>query len=269
MNVLNLNKGTFYYTIVSLFILFCSNTAFSQSDLAKQYHNPLGSLKALPMQLDLDFNAGADKKTAVTYTFQPIFPITLSKKWTLVSYTILPLTTVPSETSGGDRHSGLGDLEIFLYFTPTNVPEGKLIWGIGPNLVIPIATNANLGSSKWLLGPAISLGIQKGSWTAFGLFDNVWSVGGWGDEPVNEFNLQYYITYQFPGTWFLISNYIISSDWNALSSERWNLPLGAGVGSLIKLKKRSAAAYIQSAYNVVRPTNGSNWSITLAFELIF
>ena len=37
------------------------------------------------------------------------------------------------------------------------------------------------------LGPAIALGAQKGSWTAFELFDMVWSVGGWGDELVNEF----------------------------------------------------------------------------------
>jgi len=181
----------------------------------------------------------------------------------------LPITTLPSETTEGVRHSGLGDLEIFLYFTPSNVPDGKLIWGIGPNLEIPTATNSNLGNAKWSLGPALALGIQKGSWTAFGLFDNKWSVGGWGDAPVNVFNLQYYITYQFPGTWFLISNYIISSDWNRTREERWVLPLGAGAGSLIKFKKRSAAAYIQSAYNVIRPSDSPNWSITLAFELIF
>ena len=74
--------------ILVLFFISLSGIAFGQSDLAKQYHNPLGSLKALPMQLDLDFNDGADKKTAVTYTFQPIFPIALSKKWTLVSYNL-------------------------------------------------------------------------------------------------------------------------------------------------------------------------------------
>lgn len=267
MNLLIINKVTFRFLMVAL-LFFCSKTVLSQSDLAKQYHNPLGSLKALPMQLDLDFNSGEDKKTAAAYSFQPIFPITLSEKWTLVSYTILPVVSLPSSTMGGDRNFGLGDLELFLYLTP-KTPKGDFIWGIGPNIVLPTATNENLGMSKWSLGPAAVLGVQSGSWTAFGLFDNIWSVGGWGDEPVNQFTAQYYITYQSKGSWFLISNYVVTSDWNAASNERWNVPLGAGGGSLIKFNKRSAAAYIQSAYNVVKPTYGSNWSITFAFELIF
>ena len=53
MNSLIINKGTINYIIVSLFLMFYSNSAFSQSDLAKQYYNPLGSLKALPMQFGL------------------------------------------------------------------------------------------------------------------------------------------------------------------------------------------------------------------------
>ena len=48
-----------------------------------------------------------------------------------------------------------------------------------------------------------------------------------GDELVN----------QFLETCFLISNYKLSSYRNAESSERWNIPLGAGSGSLINAKK--------------------------------
>jgi len=98
MNSLTINKGTIFNIIVSLFLMFCSNSAFSQSDLAKQFHNPLGTLTALPMQLDLDFNIGDERQTAYTYTFQPIFPIKLNKNWTLVSYTILPVTSIPDSS---------------------------------------------------------------------------------------------------------------------------------------------------------------------------
>jgi hypothetical protein len=52
-----------------------SASTTSAADLAKAYHNPLGSLRALPMQLDLDFNVGESHKTSAVYTFQPIFPI--------------------------------------------------------------------------------------------------------------------------------------------------------------------------------------------------
>lgn len=160
------------------------------------------------------------------------------------------------------------DLEVFLYLTPAK-PKGTFIWGIGPNVVFPTATNSNLGTSKWSVGPALALGVQSGGWTAFGLFDNVWSVGGWGDTPVNTFNFQYYITWQSPGSWFLITNYVISSDWLAPVGEKWTVPLGAGAGSMVKFHKLSGAAYIQSSYNVVAPTGGSNWGVVFAFELIF
>jgi hypothetical protein len=255
-------------SLAFLFILLGSINAKAQSDddLTKQFHNPLGSLTALPMQLDVDFNIGDKRETGYTYTFQPIFPVKLSEDWTMVSYTIIPITSMPD--ASGDRNTGLGDIEVFLYFTPAK-PKGSFIWGVGPNVVFPTATNSNLGSEKWSVGPAMTLGYQKGSWTAFGLFDNVWSVGGWGDTPVNTFNLQYYSTWQSPGSWFLITNYVVSADWNAPSGERWNVPLGAGVGSMVKFKKLSGAAYVQSSYSVVAPTTASNWGVMLAFELIF
>jgi hypothetical protein len=252
--------------LLTFLVILNSTITMAQSDLAKQYHNPLGTLTALPMQLDIDFNIGDDRETAYTYSFQPIFPIKLSQDWTMVSYTIIPLTSMPFGSE--DRYSGLGDIGVYLYFTPAK-PKGVFIWGVGPNVVFPTATNSNLGSEKWSIGPALSLGVQTDSWTAFGLFDNVWSVGGWGDSPVNVFTFQYYITYQFPGNWFLISNYVVSSDWNAPNGQQWIVPLGTGAGSLIKFKNLSAAAYVQSSYNIISPDGASNWGIMLAFELIF
>jgi hypothetical protein len=268
-------KHTASGKILAVFVfLFYSFTAIAQNDsiaqsdddLAKQSHNPLGTLKALPMQLDVDFNIGDAKETGYTYTFQPIFPVKLSEDWTMVSYTILPVTSIPDIS--GNRNTGLGDLEVSLYLTPAK-PKGKFIWGVGPNVVFPTATDSHLGTSKWSVGPALAIGIQSGSWTAFGLFDNVWSVGGWGDTPVNTLNFQYYVTYQSPGSWFLVSNYVISSDWLAPVGEGWIVPLGAGAGSMVKFNKLSGAAYIQSSYNVLAPTGASNWGIIFAFELIF
>ena len=238
-------------------------------DLAKAYHNPLGSLRALPMQLDLDFNVGRSEKTSASYTFQPIFPIKLNDDWTLVSYTILPVVSMPEMMRGEDRDNGLGDLQLFGYFTPAEVPEGKLIWGIGPKAVIPTATDDDLGQDKWSLGPALALGFQTDKWTVFGLFDNVWSIGGTGDENVNEFNLQYYITDQYPSGWFAISNLIIEADWEASSEDRWTVPIGGGFGKLFNIGDQSVALYGQLSYNVVSPRDGSDWAFTLGFELIF
>jgi hypothetical protein len=246
-----------------------SASTASAADLAKAYHNPLGSLRALPMQLDLDFNVGESDKTSAVYTFQPIFPIKLNDDWTLVSYTILPVASAPGLMPGEDRSNGLGDLELFGYFTPADAPEGQLIWGIGPKLVVPTATDDDLGQDKLSLGPALALGVQTGNWTAFGLFDNVWSVAGGGDENVNEFNLQYYVTYQFPDGWFAISNLIIEADWRASSDDRWTVPIGGGFGRLFDLGDQSVALYAQAFYNIESPGDGSDWGIIFGFELIF
>ena len=55
MSSLIINKGTINYIIVPLFLIFCSNGAFSQSDLAKQYHNPLGSNWSVTLAFELIF----------------------------------------------------------------------------------------------------------------------------------------------------------------------------------------------------------------------
>lgn len=98
--------------------------AQSDDDLSKQFHNPLGSLKALPMQLDIDFNIGVKRETGYTYSFQPIFPVKLSEDWTMVPYTFIPIISMPDVS--GNRHAGLGDLEVFLYFTPAK-PKGTFM----------------------------------------------------------------------------------------------------------------------------------------------
>jgi hypothetical protein len=100
-------KASVLVLVLTIFLLI-STISMAQSDLAKQYHNPLGTLKALPMQLDIDFNQGESKETAFTYSFQPIFPVNLSENWSMVSYTIIPLTSMPFGSE--ERYSGLGDL---------------------------------------------------------------------------------------------------------------------------------------------------------------
>ncbi len=241
----------------------------SAANLSKAYHNPLGSLRALPTQVDIDFNVGANNKTSEVFTLQPIFPIKLSDDWSLVSYTILPIASIPGIDKGDDRSNGLGDTSLFGYITPAKAPEGNLIWGLGPKIVLPTATDNDLGQDKWSIGPALALGVQTKNWTVFGLFDNVWSVGGSGKEDVNEFNLQYYITYQYPKGWFAISNLIIESDWKAPSSDRWTVPIGGGFGKLFDIGKQSVALYGQASYNVVSPDESSDWGLTIGFELIF
>jgi hypothetical protein len=53
--------------------------------------------------------------------------------------------------SGGSTF-GLGDINHSVYFSPGE--SGLVIWGIGPSLAIPAATDKKLGTQKWSAGPA-------------------------------------------------------------------------------------------------------------------
>ncbi len=55
----------------------------------------------------------------------------------------------PNRNSGGAY--GLGDMNPSFFLSPRK-PE-KLIWGVGPALVLPTATNDILGQGKLSLGP--------------------------------------------------------------------------------------------------------------------
>ena len=162
----------------------------------------------------------------------------VGKDWKLVTYSIIPVVSQPGLTPADSRTNGLGDSTFFGYFVPPN--EGKLIWGFGPSLVAPTHTSEALGNDKWAAGPALIVGVQPGNWSIFGLFDNVWSFAGSGEE-INEFTLQYQAVYLFPKAkdWFFITNWDIEADWEADSDDRWIVPIGGGLGKQFKLGESS------------------------------
>jgi hypothetical protein len=127
-----------------------------------------------------------------------------------------------------------------------------------------------LGNDKWAAGPALIVGVQPGNWSIFGLFDNVWSFAGSGEE-INEFTLQYQAVYLFPKAkdWFFITNWDIEADWEADSDDRWTVPVGDGFGKQFKLGGRQFQAYGQVGYNLVRPDGASTWRAIAALTLVF
>jgi len=65
---------------------------------------------------------------------------------------------------------------------------GKLIWGVGPVIVLPTATAPQLGQGKLSLGPGIVLLTTPGHWVIGALANSVWSIAGTGSRsPVNQF----------------------------------------------------------------------------------
>ena len=73
---------------------------------------------------------------------------------------------------------------------------GGLIWGVGPAFLWPTATDDELGTGKWGVGPTGVGLLQKGPWTYGMLANHIWSFAGDDDRAdVNSTFLQPFFAY--------------------------------------------------------------------------
>ena len=245
---------------------FASDGEGNDGELAKSAQNPIGNLISLPFQNNMNFDLGPAERTQDILNIQPVLPIGLSKNWNLITRTILPVISQPAP--GTDRTNGLGDLNFTGFISPKK--PGKLIWGVGPALVFPTATDDVLGAGKFSAGPSVVVLTMPGQWVIGALASNVWSVAGDDDRSnVNFFLGQYFINYNFPSQWYLTSAPIITANWEADSSERWTVPFGGGIGKLFRIGRQPINVNSQVFYNVVTPTNGARWQWRLQIQLLF
>ncbi len=112
----------------------------------------------------------------------------------MISRTIMPVISQSDVTSNGSSETGLGDIFQSIFFSPKEVKNG-LVWGVGPALLLPTATDDALGIKKWGAGPnALVLKLQ-GQWTYGALVNHIWSYAGNGPNDVNASFFQPFATY--------------------------------------------------------------------------
>lgn len=194
-----------------------SEPAGSQAgDLAKQLANPVASLISVPFQLNYDEDIGpGDDGERWVLNVQPVVPIGLNEDWNLISRTILPLVS-QDDVPPGDDESGLGDVLQSFFFSPVEPTEGGWIWGVGPALLLPTASDDTLGQEQWGLGPTGVVLKQSGPWTYGALANHLWKVAGDDDRrDVNATFLQPFLAYSTPEGWTATVNSESTYDWAA------------------------------------------------------
>ena len=242
------------------------------TDLAKAAQNPVADMISLPIQNNTNFGIEPGDSVQNILNVQPVWPISLNEKWNLITRTIFPLMWQPVWSNGpwgedSDLTFGLGDITFTAFFSPKE--SGRMIWGAGPVLLIPTATDDVLGSDKWGAGPSFVILTMNGNWVVGSLFSNVWSLAGSGDRDVNLFTWQYFINYNMADGWYLTSAPIITANWEAPSGEEWTVPFGGGVGKIFRIGKQPMNATAQAYYNVEKPTNGPDWQLRLQLQFLF
>jgi hypothetical protein len=245
------------------------DTKASAGDLAKATQNPVASLISVPLQNFTDFSIGPfDRDRNAVIQFQPVVPIQLNRNWNLITRTIGALLFQPDITQAHQGTFGFGDLNPSFFLSPAN--PGKVIWGAGPSFVIPTATDDVLGTGKFSLGPAVVVLIQPGKWTLGALVSNVWSVAGSSSRAdVNLMTLQYFINYNLKKGYYLTSAPIVSANWNAPGGNTWLVPIGGGMGRIMRLGFQPVNVSVQAYGNVKRPSALPSPTWQLKFQIAF
>ena len=240
--------------------------AASTDALRKAAQNPVASLISVPIQENWNFNIGPSERTQNVLNIQPVVPVGLGKDWNLIIRWITPVIYQPVGAQTG--FYGFGDMQPAFFISPK---KGKLIWGVGPQLLLPTATRTGiLGQGKFGLGPSAVALIQPGKWTFGLLANNVWSVAGHPGMPdVNQFLLQYFINYNLKKGWYLTWQPTLTADWEKTNGGRWVVPMGGGVGRIMRLGFQPVNVGLQFYGNAVHPPGGSPWSLRLQIAFLF
>jgi hypothetical protein len=248
--------------------------------LRKAAQNPVASLISVPIQENWNFGIGSADRIQNVLNVQPVIPVTVGKDWNLIIRWITPViyqpigVQQPPPPSAPDPPTtqsgvyGFGDMQPAFFLSPK---KGRLIWGVGPQLLLPTATRTGiLGQGKFGLGPTAVALIQPGKWTLGILVNNVWSVAGHSDLPdVNQFLLQYFINYNLQKGWYLTWQPTLTANWEATSGGRWVVPFGGGVGRIMRLGFQPVNVGLQFYANAVYPPGGSPWSLRLSIAFLF
>jgi hypothetical protein len=254
----------FAAVFLALFMTTAPLWAQDETELAKKVQNPIASLISVPFQDNINFGYGPDNEVQNVLNIQPVIPFSLSSDWNLITRTIIPVIYTPWP----EDKFGLGDVNLSLFFSPAK--PSKFIWGVGPVLGFPTATDKLLGPRKWTAGPTAVGLYMTGPWVVGALANNQWSYAGSGSEDVNLTLIQPFINYNLPKGWYLSASPIMTANWKAdKDGDVWTVPLGAGVGKIFKIGKQPMNAQMGAYYNVAKPEIGPDWTLRLQLQFLF
>ncbi len=240
--------------------------------------NPVAATYSLPFQNNIFGGAGPTRNAVGNVlNIQPVLPFTFGD-WNVISRTIAPLIYVPGlvpgladnagEPAGSSSVFGLGDINQTFYISPA--ASKGLIWGLGPSVTLPTATNSEIGSGKLSMGPGAVALVMPKPWVIGILGRQLWSVAGPSSrKDVSQLLLQPFVNYNLSGGWYLVSAPIITADWTAASGNCWNVPVGGGLGKIFRIGSQPMNASLQAFDYPIRTSLGPSWAIRFQLQFLF
>jgi len=225
------------------------------AELAQELSNPLADLMTIPIQMNYDRDFGPlDDGWKLQTNIQPVIPIEWGDNWNLITRTIMPVISQNDIAPGTGSQFGLGDINLSLFFSPREPTSGGLIWGVGPVLLLPTATDSLLGAKKWGAGPAGVALTMRGPWTMGILANHVWSYAGDSDrQDISNTFAQPFLAYTWPSAWTVSVQSESTYNWK---TEKWSVPINFAVSKLVRWGKLPVSLQAGVGYWAESPESG-------------
>ena len=257
-------------SVLGAVILSClTQYAMASEDAASaaaQANNPLANMTAFNLQ---DYYIGdltESDDTANQFWMRYAKPFSVGQSdWLLRAS--LPVYSYPVGASG-DTETGLSDLNVFAaYLIDTGNPA--VSFGIGPQVTAPTASKDELGSGKWSAGFANVLFNAESKQFQYGYL-LTWQASFAGDsdrQDVNVAALQPFAFFQLGGGTYLRAAPIWVYN---LENDDYSVPLGIGVGQVIKKGKTVYNVFAEPQFSVADEGPGQpEWQIFVGLNMQF
>jgi len=240
----------------------------TDEEIALAAQNPVAAMISVPLQYNYDQNIGPQETGHKNYVnVQPVIPFSLNEDWNLISRTILPVVWQSDIFPGSGSQSGIGDITQSFFFSPKKPTENGWIWGAGPVVYVPTASNDLLGADKWGLGPTAVFLKQEHGFTYGVLANHIWSTGGSGRVNINSTYMQPFFSYTTKTHTTIALNSESTYNWEI---EKWSVPFNLMVSQLVKVGEQRLQLQAGARYWATSPDSGPHgWGFRFTVTFLF
>ena len=147
-------------------------------------------------------------------------------------------------------------------------PAGRVIWGAGPVILLPTASDDRLGAEKFGVGPSAVVLTQPGKWTIGALFNHIWSTSGANNrKDVNQTFLQPFTSYNLGAGLSVGVAIEATANWSA--DDTWTVPMLFNVSKVTLLGKQPVNLSMAAGPMLASPDAGASWRFRVSATFLF
>ncbi len=248
---------------------FAQENAPNVTSLAREEQNPISTMTQLGLRYSSFTGAGINgDQTPSQLNLHISMPYKWNENWNIITQADMPFT---SWRYGAYNYSGAGNLLMQMYFSPRKNNK-SLMWGIGPAVQFPTATNHVFDNGQYAAGPTVAVVRNQGRWVNALQANHLWKVGGSSDSPaMNSTFIQLALNYNLKNGWAVSLGSGAVIDWTIQQGEKSIVPVGWSIGRTIIPRRggNPISWNIGTSYNVVRPVGAPQMQYKFQLTFLF